>query len=71
MASKHCPICQKVPAARAENPSFPFCSPRCRTLDLGRWLGEEYRIPVKHQEELEDELPADMPRDDRGHFEDA
>jgi endogenous inhibitor of DNA gyrase (YacG/DUF329 family) len=24
---------------------FPFCSERCHLVDLGRWLGEEYRIP--------------------------
>jgi endogenous inhibitor of DNA gyrase (YacG/DUF329 family) len=23
---------------------FPFCSERCHLVDLGRWLGEEYRI---------------------------
>jgi hypothetical protein len=23
----------------------PFCSPRCADVDLGRWLGEQYRIP--------------------------
>ena len=40
-----CPICRKPAAARKENPSAPFCSPRCRQLDLGRWLGEEYRVP--------------------------
>jgi endogenous inhibitor of DNA gyrase (YacG/DUF329 family) len=28
----------------AEFPDFPFCSGRCRLIDLGRWLGEEYRI---------------------------
>jgi len=27
------------------NRSFPFCSDRCRLLDLGKWLGEDYRIP--------------------------
>jgi endogenous inhibitor of DNA gyrase (YacG/DUF329 family) len=27
------------------NRSFPFCSDRCRLLDLGKWLGEQYRIP--------------------------
>jgi len=27
------------------NPRFPFCSERCRMLDLGRWVNEEYRIP--------------------------
>jgi hypothetical protein len=26
-------------------PQFPFCSPRCRLIDVGRWLGEKYRIP--------------------------
>jgi endogenous inhibitor of DNA gyrase (YacG/DUF329 family) len=29
----------------AEWPEYPFCSRRCRTIDLGRWLSEEYRIP--------------------------
>ena len=33
-------------------PEFPFCSPRCKTIDLGRWLGERYCIP---SEEGEDE----------------
>jgi endogenous inhibitor of DNA gyrase (YacG/DUF329 family) len=28
----------------AEWPELPFCSSRCRLIDLGRWLGEEYRI---------------------------
>jgi len=28
----------------AEWPQFPFCSRRCRLIDLGRWLGEDYRI---------------------------
>jgi len=27
------------------NRAFPFCSERCRLVDLGRWLKEEYRIP--------------------------
>jgi len=25
-------------------PTFPFCSPRCRLIDLGNWLGGRYRI---------------------------
>ncbi len=40
-----CPICEKPVAPRAENGAFPFCSDRCRLIDLGKWLGEEYRIP--------------------------
>ena len=40
-----CPICRKPVAPRGENRAFPFCSERCRLLDLGKWLGEEYRVP--------------------------
>jgi endogenous inhibitor of DNA gyrase (YacG/DUF329 family) len=29
---------------REEWPAFPFCSERCRAVDLGRWIDEEYRI---------------------------
>ena len=42
---KSCPICRRVAAERSANPAFPFCSERCRLIDLGRWLGEEYRVP--------------------------
>ncbi|MBI5477397.1 MAG: DNA gyrase inhibitor YacG [Deltaproteobacteria bacterium] len=39
-----CPTCGgPVPPTSA---AFPFCSSRCRLVDLGRWLGEEYRIPA-------------------------
>ncbi len=40
-----CSTCGTPVAPRAANPAHPFCSDRCRLLDLGRWLGEEYRIP--------------------------
>ncbi|HET7754969.1 MAG TPA: DNA gyrase inhibitor YacG [Anaeromyxobacteraceae bacterium] len=40
-----CPICRKPVSPRASNPAFPFCSDRCKLLDLGKWLGEDYRIP--------------------------
>jgi len=39
-----CPICNDALPPRAENPSFPFCSERCRLVDLGHWLEEDYRI---------------------------
>jgi len=41
---KRCPICGKLVPPRAANRAFPFCSDRCRLVDLGKWLGEEYRI---------------------------
>jgi uncharacterized protein len=43
-ALRRCPQCGAEIEAR-ENPSRPFCSERCKLLDLGNWLGERYRIP--------------------------
>ena len=40
-----CPTCRAEVKPREENPSFPFCSPRCRAVDLGRWFTGEYRVP--------------------------
>jgi endogenous inhibitor of DNA gyrase (YacG/DUF329 family) len=39
-----CPTCRKV-STKDGNKLFPFCSERCHLVDLGRWLGEEYRVP--------------------------
>jgi len=41
-----CPICQKpVPRPISGQVSlFPFCSERCRLVDLGKWLDSEYRV---------------------------
>jgi len=32
-----------------DNPEFPFCSDRCRTIDLGNWASEKYTIPGETQ----------------------
>ena len=40
-----CPICKRPVAPRATNRAFPFCSERCRLLDLGKWLDGDYRVP--------------------------
>ena len=37
-----CPIC-KEPAA-ADGPAYPFCSKRCRTIDLGKWISGDYVV---------------------------
>jgi hypothetical protein len=39
-----CPICKK-PVALGD-PEMPFCSERCRLIDLGMWAAEKYRIPT-------------------------
>jgi endogenous inhibitor of DNA gyrase (YacG/DUF329 family) len=41
--ARRCPICGEAAVARYH----PFCSKRCADLDLGRWLGEIYRIPAE------------------------
>lgn len=51
-----CPTCAKPAAPLAENPAFPFCSARCKTIDLGRWLNEEYRVPVQPEDGSDDAL---------------
>jgi len=38
-----CPVCKKETAWK-DNPFRPFCSERCRLVDLGRWASEDYRI---------------------------
>jgi hypothetical protein len=44
--SKSCPICGK-PAFEATR---PFCSPRCRDVDLNRWLSGSYVVPASEDE---------------------
>ena len=39
-----CPICRQN--VDPSNPEQPFCSERCRLIDLGNWSAEKYRIPV-------------------------
>jgi uncharacterized protein len=41
-----CPICGTRALPRAENRDAPFCSSRCKAVDLGKWLDEEYRVPA-------------------------
>ena len=45
-----CPTCKKK-TTREENPWRPFCSERCKLIDLGRWVSEEYRITGEKVEE--------------------
>lgn len=51
---RRCPIC-----GRAATPEFkPFCSKRCADVDLHRWLGEGYRVPVEVDEDMRDSPDA-------------
>jgi endogenous inhibitor of DNA gyrase (YacG/DUF329 family) len=54
-----CPICRK-PTHSETSPEFPFCSERCKLLDLGNWASEKYRIsePV-----IDESTPENPERD--------
>jgi uncharacterized protein len=47
-----CPFCKKFPAAKGEK-FFPFCSDRCKKLDLGAWASEKYRVAAVEPSEEE------------------
>lgn len=61
---KHrCPVCHKTIKTSAKEPTeqapfFPFCSQRCKLIDLGAWLDAEYRIASEPQPD-EPETSAD------------
>ena len=49
--AKPCPICGKPQAAAHK----PFCSERCRDVDLNRWLSVSYAIPARDGDEEDPE----------------
>ena len=50
-----CPVCRKKFDSELTGQAMPFCSERCRSVDLGRWLNEEYGLPVEPEAEEEPE----------------
>ncbi len=50
-----CPRCGRG-ATWENNPDRPFCSEKCRLIDLGRWAEEEYRIPTEETPMSEDNV---------------
>jgi len=63
MPTFECPICHaRIVCERAEEaPYRPFCSARCKLVDLGRWLNEEYRITEERPEFPEAEESPEKP----------
>ncbi len=48
-----CPRCKKDCLFAPENPFRPFCSERCKLIDLGEWAQEKFRVPTEHHENIE------------------
>lgn len=65
--SLRCPTCRTL--VLRENASFPFCSDRCRLIDLGKWASGGYVIstPINDPEQLEnmaEEQAKNRPEED-------
>ncbi len=58
-----CPHCGKTTPGSTANLFRPFCSERCKMIDLGAWASEEYRVAVKGKDEDPDERSAGLEPD--------
>jgi hypothetical protein len=65
MTLVRCPICDR-PFDPATAAAMPFCSERCRTIDLARWLGEKYSVPLPPRHEDDADGQSD-PQPPNGH----
>lgn len=57
-----CPQCGAKVKWSVDNPFRPFCSERCKQIDLGAWASENYRVPVSTRPDNED--PPDQSHQD-------
>jgi uncharacterized protein len=62
----HCPICRRATDS-ARDSDFPFCSERCRLLDLGNWAAERYVVSEPIFDE--DDEPGTPKGNDKGEAE--
>lgn len=58
-----CPRCGRPALFSPLNKWRPFCSERCRSMDLGAWASESYRVPTRPSED--DENPESPPETSR------
>ncbi|MBM3356208.1 MAG: DNA gyrase inhibitor YacG [Betaproteobacteria bacterium] len=63
----NCPTCGKAASWTPGNVWRPFCSERCKMIDLGAWADERYRVPVaEDKDQLEVQSPDAAPTDAAG-----
>ena len=70
LKSLRCPTCRKL--VLATDADFPFCSDRCRRIDLGKWASGDYRIssPILDPDLLEDLERGQIPDRQKRDYED-
>ena len=56
-----CPTCGKSVEWTEQNAWRPFCSERCKLIDLGAWATERYRVPVVEDKDQLETTPPDEP----------
>ena len=56
MRKVRCPHCGKIIEYSLENSYRPFCTERCKMIDLGEWADEKFKIPTKN---LDQETPTE------------
>jgi uncharacterized protein len=57
-----CPNCGKSVEWTSQNAFRPFCSERCKLIDLGAWATEKYRVPItESNDQPEDAAPGEPP----------
>jgi endogenous inhibitor of DNA gyrase (YacG/DUF329 family) len=66
MIQGRCPICGKAfeVASIDDLPGFPFCSDRCKLIDLGRWIDGTYAIPAAPQPDASEKSQPEVPEED-------
>jgi uncharacterized protein len=52
-----CPTCRRPVDWTPDSPYRPFCSERCRLIDLGAWFDEKHRIPDESPAAADDSIP--------------
>ena len=57
-----CPICGKQ--VQPDDPFVPFCSDRCRIIDLGNWASEKYVIPMPSDPNDPPDIPTGIPEEE-------
>ncbi len=58
-----CSFCRKIEVEKGEE-FWPFCSARCKSLDLGAWASEKYRVAAKEEEDEDGEEKMQGDSDD-------
>lgn len=60
MKTVNCPVCQKMVEWNEGSEFRPFCSERCKMIDLGDWISENHRIPGEPTEVADESISEEQ-----------